>query len=978
MSVTEDTITDLIAGYLRDNEIQALTQISDSYPTGRSQPDWEIKNGGLFWGEAKWEGNKWEGFGEARDYGQLPGASGSFLISYPDKLKNQGVQRGLTGDLEESSLGEHKYECAFLRRDESTDMQTLSLSEIPSWIQDNIKERTEPEADTDQVVDVLRQMARRINKELEAAPEENLFRNVLGASTDDEEEAEAARETAGFLLINQLTFYRVLSSNFDKFPEMDAESLDSPSDISDYFELVLEKDYTPVFQFEIHDDLPSSSLDVLKDTIKSINGVSPERINHDVLGKVFHELIPTEARKKVAAYYTKNEAADILTDIAIDSSGDKVLEPACGSGTLLASSYLRKRELYDDEFDSDTHDRFVTDDMTGIDVMPFAAHLSCIHLALQAPVYETDEVNIGIADSTGLKPGETVSPLSFVLPESSQQRGLDDYSSGERPDTSEEEIEAGSTTLDAEAGSEMELDFVDLVIMNPPFSRQESVARFSEGYKDRLRTRFDSRDQKGHIHGKMSYCSYFFFLAHKFLKQGGRIAAVVPSTVLNKKTDNGVRQMLVNEYNVEYVFAREDEPNYSEDTDLREVLIIAQKSREESEPTKFVSHSGFDIDVAKVKSVAESLEAGQTEERENYSVQSISIENLNINNLFSPFAVTDPEALEPWERVSSNIELSTLGELDVGLIRGIGSAGYGVMDTHPETSLNNPDAHKFGDRDVWVTNKEKEDSVIAEHRHTGMNFEIPREDLVPNLRRYSGMDKVDLTGIPEYTLVNDNYDRVDEFMQLTEKDEIHKKYSDRVDSRRGHIGLVRRVDVTAPGTHHLTYYSDENRLFNELLWVLPKATQTESKILTAWFDSTFGWLQSFFSRVETRGAWLTWYRYIVKEYQAPELQSLNKEHRETITEAFDETKQAESGSLYEQLAMNVNPESLSEEDEDEIDAAYENLLDNIGDGFEPRRELDRAILEVAGITDEEEQEELLDKLYRGLLIEIVNLKLMMD
>lgn len=581
MSVTEDTITDLIAGYLRDNGVQALTQISDNYPSGRSQPDWEVKNGGVFWGEAKWESSRWEGFGEARDYGQLPGASGSFLISYPDKLKNEGVQRGITGDLEESSLSDYTYECAFLRRDESTDMQTLSLEEIPSWIEDNIKERTEPEADTNQVVSVLRQMARRINEELEAAPEENLFRNVLGASTDDEDEAEAARETAGFLLVNQLTFYRVLSSNFEEFPEMDAENLDSPSDISQYFELVLEKDYTPVFQFEIHDDLPPASLDILKDTIKSINGVSPERINHDVLGKVFHELIPTDARKKVAAYYTKNEAADILTDLVIESSEDKVIDPACGSGTLLASSYLEKRELYNGEFSSEMHDRFVTEDITGIDVMPFAAHLSCIHLALQAPVYETDEVNIGIADSTGLKPNETVSPLSFVLPESSQQRGLDEYRSGEQPDTSEEKIKAGSTTLDADAGSEMTLDFADIVIMNPPFSRQESIARFSEDYKSKLKTRFDQRERSGHLHGKMSYCSYFFFLADKFLREGGRIAAVVPSTVLNKKTDNGVRQMLVNEYDVEYVFTREDESNYSEDTDLREVLIVAKKGRTE-------------------------------------------------------------------------------------------------------------------------------------------------------------------------------------------------------------------------------------------------------------------------------------------------------------------------------------------------------------------------------------------------------------
>ncbi|RAW46889.1 hypothetical protein DQW50_00400 [Halorubrum sp. 48-1-W] len=977
MSVTEDTITDLLAGYLRDEGIRALTQISDTYPSGRSQPDWEIKSGGVFWGEAKWESSKWQGFGEARDYGQLPGASGSFLISYPDKLKQEGIQRGLTGDITESSLADYKYNCAFLRRDETTDMATLTLEEIPQWIKENTEERREAEADTDQVVDVLRQMARRLNEELQSAPEENLFRNVLGASTTDEEEAEAARETAGFLLINQITFYRVLSSNFEQFPELDADELDSPRDLSDYFERVLEKDYTPVFQFEIHDDLPQSSLDVLRDTIKSINGVSPERINHDVLGKVFHELIPKEARKKVAAYYTKNEAADILTHLAIDSADSRVIDPACGSGTLLASSYLRKKELLSTEFNAEVHDQFITNDLTGIDVMPFAAHLSCIHLALQAPIYETDEVNIGIADSTELRPGLSVNPLSFVLPESSEQRGLGDYSSGQSPDISEEKIEAGSTTLDAELGSTMELTTKDLVIMNPPFTRGESVARFSPDYKNKLKTRFDRRDQKGHLHGKMSYCSYFFFLADKFLEEGGRIAAVVPATVLNKKSDNGVRQMLVNEYDVEYVFAREDEPNYSEDTDLREVLIIARKdnTHDSDSGTAFVSHDGLDIDIDEIQTLAETTETGNSYNGNNFTLQKISLESLNVNNLFAPFLLTNRELNTCWEKLANGFELTNLESLDVGLIRGIGSNADGIMHVHPECSLNDPAAHTFGERDLFVLEEKSSDHVVARHRHTDETFTIPREDVAPNLRRYAGQKEMDLSDSLEYVVLNDNWDGAERYLELTDEDSIHYKWSDRVHKRRGHVALVRRVDLTAPGTHHLAYYSEENRLFNELLWVLPNATRQEGKILAAWFNSTFGWLQSFLYRVETRGAWLTWYRYIVKEYRVPRLSSLNEEDRERITSTFDDVKNAEAPSIYQQLALNTDPSELSEEQLNDIEEAYDGLTEILGGGFQSRRELDKAILDAGGV---EQQDELLNELYRGLLYEIVSLKLMMD
>ncbi|WP_411962823.1 class I SAM-dependent DNA methyltransferase [Haloferax sp. YSMS24] len=980
MSVTEDTVTDLVAGYLRQHGVNALTQISNTASGRRNQPDIEIKNGGLFFGEAKWESKKWEGFGEARDYGEeIAGTEGTFLIAYPDEIKSKGIQTSFEGDLAESSLGEYEYSVAFLRRDQPTDMRKVSLQELPEWIQQNIKEKRAPETDTDEVVDVLRQMARRLNNELETAPEDNLFRNVLGASTDDEDEREAARETAGFLLINQITFYRVLSYYIDEFDVIDPDTLNEPSDLSHYFQQVLEVDYTPVYQFKIVEDLPKSAMSVVQDTVKSVNGLSPENINHDVLGKVFHELIPHEARKKVAAYYTKNQAADILTDLAIESPEDRVMDPACGSGTLLASSYQQKRELFEGRFTETDHRRFIEEDLTGIDVMPFAAHLSCIHLALQAPVYETDEVNIGIADSTGLNPGDTINPLSFVLPEPEQQRGLGDYADGARPDLEQEGVEGGSITLDADKGQEMLLQHSDVVIMNPPFSRQESVARFSPDYKGKLETRFSRREKQ--IHGKMSYCSYFFFLADKFLKKGGRMAVVCPATVLNKESDQGVREMLIQEYNVEYIFAREDAPNYSEDTDLREVLIIARKGFDESEDnsTAFVSHDGLNIDASDVKETAETTAAGETTYADDYTVQRISLEDLNINNLFAPFSVGNPELFDSWEKVANGLSLTTLDSLDVGRIRGIGSNADGVMHVHPICSLNDPNAYKFGDEDLFVLQEEFDDHVTAQHRFTDETFDIPRDHVVPNLRRYSGRQTVDLSGIPEYVILDDKWDGGDRYISLTDEPRIHPKWSERVQKRRGHIALVRRVDLTAPGTHHMAYYSDEKRLYPDMMWVLPDANQKEAKILTAWFDSTFGWLQSIFDRIETRGGWIEWHGYIVDKYRVPLLSSFanDDDQRQELINTFDAVKQEEAPSMVRQLALNASEEYFTDDQIDAMDDAFENISDDLGEGFGERRELDKAILTIADI-EGKNQEQFLDKFYSDLLTEIVALKLMMD
>ena len=77
----------------------------------------------------------------------------------------------------------------------------------------------------------------------------------------------------------------------------------------------------------------------------------------------------------------------MLTGLTIDSWDETVIDPACGSGTLLVSSYQRKLEMYKDENDDNNfkkiHKRFLEQEITGIDIMPFASHITTINLAMQ-------------------------------------------------------------------------------------------------------------------------------------------------------------------------------------------------------------------------------------------------------------------------------------------------------------------------------------------------------------------------------------------------------------------------------------------------------------------------------------------------------------------------------------------------------------------------------------------------------------------
>lgn len=952
------------------------------------QPDFEVKKEGRFVGEAKWESEKWAGFGEARDYGQITGVNGSFLIVYPDSLRKETRQTTLAENFSdvESKLSGHEYSCAFLRRDEPTDLVTLDLEEIPEWIDSHIKNRRTPEANPEEVVSVLRQTAHNLNSVLQAAPDENLFRNVLGATPDDnEEERQAARETAGFLLTNQITFYRVLSAHRD-FPDINPDDLQSPSDLGEYFDLVLEYDYTPVFSFQIANDLPQEALPLLKDAIKAIYALGPERINHDVLGKVFHELIPVSARKKVAAYYTKNKPADLLAHLAIENPDDTVMDPACGSGTLLASSYMRKRELTE-MFTEENHRKFIEKDLAGIDVMPFAAHLSCIHLALQAPIFETDEVNIGIEDSTKLQPGSSISPLSFVLPEGNEQRGIHEFEGGANPDLEDEVVEGGSIAMDAVSGEEMDLDFVDVMIMNPPYSRQESIARFADEYKDRLRDRFSRRDNLGQIHGKMSFCSYFFFLADKFLKEGGRIAAVVPASTLNKTTDSGVREMLIEEYNIQHIIARSDAPNFSEDTDLREILIVAEKQREsENSSTAYTVLDGLtEIEPDDLRKDAAELAEGEIKSsrskvkrynKDQYTTRRFPTSELEEHNLFAPFTVDNHEMFDLWHQIRGREEFTRLGDLERPWLTGGLGFGGNAPDCK-EAILNNPDSTLHND-DIWVVVDETSDTITVKHRHLEESVDIPRENTEPAFHRIPHSPQLDLSTLNEHAVIRDEFDGVDRFFQLGEIEEYPKEnWTELAEKRLSHLGFMRRLDLTASGLRHLTHYSDDPRLFHGMMFCMPGLEQEDARRLSVWMDSSLNLLQMLISRVPDRGGWTKYHRNTVEKFHIPDPRQHSEEDEALLDEAFEEVSEEEFPSIAEQLIRNTPEAGLTEEDREALKTAFPSRSEYLGEGFEPRRKMDRTILQVISVP-KPRHEKILGLLYPALLREIVALKLMMD
>lgn len=354
---------------------------------------------------------------------------------------------------------------------------------------------------------------------------------------------------------------------------MQYELIKHPSDLkSRFFDIVLKDDYQAIFDFDVASLFPIDATEYIRDMVKIINELQPEHFTRDLLGNIFHSLIPLEVRKPVAAYYTNPIAARLLAKLAVETPDDKVADFACGSGTLLMAAYDRKAELLGRPVDEYIHRQFVEQDITGTDIMPFAAHMAVVQLALRNPGYITDKVRIAVYDSTALERNTHVRSLQRIMPRGQAQ--IDDWSEEQAENR---KINAGAVSS-AGVGRGFEVRPVDVVIMNPPFTRKQLLKK---DFRTILTTAF--KDYADYATKEMNFSLYFILLADRFLVDGGRMAMVLPATVLRQLSAEGVRRLLSRHYTIEYIIQSGYRLAFSESTSFREILLVARKGARDSE-----------------------------------------------------------------------------------------------------------------------------------------------------------------------------------------------------------------------------------------------------------------------------------------------------------------------------------------------------------------------------------------------------------
>ena len=309
-----------------------------------------------------------------------------------------------------------------------------------------------------------------------------------------------------------------------------------------------------IFEYDLLSRLRISEnkKEMLNEGIEKVMKSGFQNLKADVLGKIFHSLIPLEIRRKLAAFYSSNWAGRILAELSVQRPEDMVLDLTCGSGTLLVESYHVKKEHYGEihpELNENKIHKLLLNEIYGADISEFAVKLARANLILQNVNDLSCKVNIISGDGLSIVPkGHILSKNSGIV-----------------------------------------FPMVDCIIMNPPFSRQRDM---SDETMAHLESTLKSYGLGEYIDNKMGLHGYFILHADQFLKEGGIMAMILPATTFNADyTEKLLKFLKSKEYSIKYVFEILSKRNaFSEDCAFKEYMVILQKDKyTETENTLFIT-----------------------------------------------------------------------------------------------------------------------------------------------------------------------------------------------------------------------------------------------------------------------------------------------------------------------------------------------------------------------------------------------------
>jgi type I restriction-modification system DNA methylase subunit len=710
--------------------------------------------------------------------------------------------------------------------------------------------------------------------------------------------------TAGLLIIDALVLSEIIAARRKEVPTLSIllQSANLKKEIENSWQYIIKKiNYQPVLQIAL-DVLRNMSASPtfdkqLRNLVELAYDMASSRVllRHDLFGRIYHRLLLGELVKYYATYYTSIPAARLLArllvnlpstldakDVPPKYGGEplRVVDFACGSGTLLSAVYKELDTLHRISSErlriDELHKYLIEEGLWGFDVLHHAVHLAATVLFLHNPI-PVDKSKL-YALRLGDGDGRYLGSINFLTsPKLSGDMVLAGQIAGGIEEVSVSKREAAS----------IELPLFHICIMNPPFTRSVggNLLFGSLPKKERaaLRKRLSEiLNEKGLAGiGQAGLGAVFVFLADKYLVEGGRIGLVLPRAVLSGVAWEKVREKLLSSYHIEYIITSyeiNNQWNFSENTDLSEILLIARKRRAEEEAVFTIFANLW----RKPKNELESIHLGSQLKHLHQSAALYNIENSNVS------------------QHSLKLQGAKIGEAYSARLEDL---NFGVYNFFSQMELNRTSI--LLRKGIVYT---PDQGIVGHIKLTtlsdlGATIGPDVKQVHSVFRRESARSFYNAFWDYDSNLVNTIQQRPNSYLEPKDSRKARQLLT-----KRGQLLIVERAWLK---TYPVLAIHLNNAVLSNVWWPVKLDDISLSKFLSVWINSTFGFL--LFSSIAevTRGPWIKIKKKYLQNMYVLDINKLNKHQRDALLQLYD--KQVTSAKISE-LRFKAPPEEFAQPD----------------------------------------------------------------
>jgi hypothetical protein len=700
-------------------------------------------------------------------------------------------------------------------------------------------------------------------------------------------------ETIGllaYILVNQILFYFLYSKKSQEMNPSERvdeiKKLNYLTDLDIYFNQIRKINYKPIFDIFVAQRIPSTT-EIVREVNNLIECLTPLQVSEmkqDLYGRLIGHSLPLRMRKILASYYTRLQSAELLVNLTIESYADTVWDLACGSGTLLMSSYDRKMKLFKemkrtiDHTDEDRlHLKFIEQDLTGTDIMPFACHLTGLNLSAKNLKQHTNFTRVSRMNSLSIKSleepiliDEAYGDISAELAKVTlTQKTLDGWTASGKV---EQGLETNRTQFIAEK--------VNCVAINPPFT---IINKLPRNYRKNITSSASSK-----ICGKrVALWGHFMTLADRVLKDGGKIGAIVPISLLHGKDTLGIRKYYLENYSVQYIIKPAPCTSFSEDVNFTDIILVAKKVKPDRDQKVKLVMLKTDIkekSSPEIEHLARSISTQLEEEKDESDYWSYEVRQRelvdNIDNLMGFVFTNDVTTKKTFEvflkKLRNNQNLVTITKTSIhdgNQLRPKGTADLSMFTRYDEANIVRIKHSTL----VFKTDDPSSAVLTYLNREENAEKTISKNRLSKTFRTLAGIDVLDISDFHDYI--------------LKEKATVKET---------AHVLMPNKFRVSTGETHLTALYTDEPMCpYNVFtMYLCPKE---EAKTLVLYFNSIFYIIQFLLLVKQSTRGFLGISHVDLQRVLIPNEKKVDKTRNDSLFKVFDEIRLVKLPSLLEQL-----------------------------------------------------------------------------